>query len=152
MQYFQLKEIHPFQPPNFEAKTFQVEGEEVILVSFNGEYPNGSKGNVHGKFIAEQAIQAVYNYYPYCLILDFRKMTYSWGNTLLTVFQDIHQLRDAGNSPNELDFPILVLGSDLCRTGILSLSGAKQVPDWYFEELNECILQAIKKGEEWINN
>ena len=153
MSQYHLAEVFPTLPDNILVKTFQVENEDILIVQFEGEYPSGSEGNQHGKFISEQTLYAIHVFDPCCLILDFRYLQYYWGNTLLAVFQDIAQFKDAGNDPNDATFPILILGSDLCRDGLFSLCGVKvDKPDWYFENLDECVEAAISKANFWLNN
>lgn len=153
MSNFNLLSVEPFVPSSLTVKIYQVENEDVLIVRFDGEYPSGSQGNQHGKFINEQTLYAIHVFDPSCLIIDFRQLSYQWGNTLLGMFQDISQFKDAGNCPNDPVYPVLIMGSDLCRDGLFSLCGVKDnQPDWYFEDLDACIETAIKKAEYWLNN
>jgi hypothetical protein len=127
----------------FTPKEELIDKIEVLIVSFFGEYPNGSQGKNHGTFN------------PDALILDFRELEYNWGNSLLAVFQDLEQLKNAGNTANEPNFPILILTSEKSKTGILSLlkpAESNSVPDFIFEDINLAIKEAAKRGKYWLDN
>jgi len=128
---------------------------DVLIVSFFGDYPKGSLGNEHGSFIARKAIEGLMSFSVEAIILDFREMNYTYGNTLLKVFEDIYQYMDAGNDDDDPIFPILVVLSDKNRTGILSLLtpvGSESMPDFCFDDMDEAIAEATEKGAYWLDN
>lgn len=125
----------------------------VLVVSFTGDYPDGSRGNQHGHYIASMTLLGLSAFEPWCVVLDFREMSYRWGNTLLKVFQDVSQFMDAGNEPGEPSFPVIVVTSDKCRTGFLSLvtpsDGAE--PSWHFDSIEGGLEAAFTMANEWID-
>jgi len=139
----------------FTPKEELIDKIEVLIVSFFGEYPNGSKGKNHGTYISKKTVSGIIDFNPDALILDFRELEYNWGNSLLAVFQDLEQLKNAGNTSNEPNFPILILTSEKSKTGILSLltpAESNSVPDFIFEDINLAIKEAAKRGKYWLDN
>lgn len=128
---------------------------DVLVVSFYGEYANGSDGKIHGRFIAQKTIEGLMTFDADAIVLDFREMTYNYGNTLLKVFEDISQFMDAGNEENEPSFPVLVICSEKSKNGVLSLlrlANSNEIPDWYFEDLEKALKSATEKGKFWLDN
>lgn len=127
---------------------------DVLIVSFSGNYPNGSLGKNHAKFITTNTITGLINFDPDAVILDFRELEYNWGNNILDVFECISFLKDSENSENEPNFPVLLLVSEKSKNGILSLlnlTDARELPNWISEDLNIVIENAIKKGKYWLD-
>lgn len=82
-------------------------------------------------------------------------MHYTYGSTLLKVFQDIYQYMDAGNDDDDPIFPILVVMSDKNRAGILSLLtpvGSETIPEFCFDDMDQAIAKATEKGAYWLDN
>lgn len=156
----QLIEKIPSTPERLSCKFYQRERNgtdkiDVLIVSFFGDYPKGSLGNEYGSFIARKAIEGLMSFSVEALILDFREMNYTYGNTLLKVFQDIYQYMDAGNDDDDPIFPIFVVMSDENRAGILSLLtpvGSESIPDFCFDDMDEAIAKATEKGAYWLDN
>ncbi|QNM84788.1 hypothetical protein H9W90_11345 [Polaribacter pectinis] len=146
-------------PSDLSCKFFSKEkntedNTDVLIVSFSGEYPNGSSGKEHGEFIARKAIEGLMSFEAEAIVLDFRKMKYSYGNTLLKVFQDISQFKDAGNNIDEPEFPIIVVTSEKCVKGILTLltpTNSEENPNWQFNDIHKAINFATKKGKYWLD-
>ena len=157
---YQLIEKTPSAPEGLSCKFYLKERSgddkiDVLIVSFFGDYPKGSLGNEHGPFIARKAIEGLMSFSVEAIILDFREMHYSYGNTLLKVFQDIYQYMDAGNDKDDPIFPILVVMSDKNRGGILSLLtpvGSESTPGDCFYDMVKAIEIATEKGEFWLDN
>lgn len=158
MPQYALEPITPHRPDGLSCRYLmppceQTNGHAVLVVAFEGEYPNGSLGNGHGHYIAVQTLYGILAFDPSCVVLDFRLLTYRWGNTLLRVFEDIAQYKDAGNSPDDPRFPVVVVTSRLCRDAFLSLvapAGAAP-PSWHADDLDEAITCAVKAADAWLD-
>jgi hypothetical protein len=154
---YELTEIKKEQPTNINCKYFTTkekleENIIVLVVSFYGEYPNGSQGKKHATYISDKVISGLINFDPEAIILDFRELDYSWGNSLLGAFQDIQQFKDAGNEEEDPEFPIIMLTS---KNGLLSLltpATSNETPEYIFEDENEALKKAEESGRYWLNN
>ena len=85
----------------------------VLVVSFSGTYPPGSLGNPHGHFITRATIHGLAAFDPLCVLIDLRELQYTWGNTLLSVFEHVNRYMRYDDS--EPKFPIVVVTSGKCR-------------------------------------
>lgn len=155
---YTIREKEFLSPDSISSKYFIADRDkhkiDVLIVSFSGNYPNGSLGKNHAKFIATKTITGLINFDPDAVILDFRELEYNWGNNILDVFEHISFLKDSENSENEPNFPVLVLVSEKSKNGILSLlklTDTKELPNWISEDLNFAIENAIKKGKYWLD-
>jgi hypothetical protein len=124
---------------------------KLLCVSFSGVYPEGSRGNQHGEFVARSTLTGMAHFEPWGLILDFRELEYSWGNTLLEVFEYVARFERP--DPGEPDFPIVVVTSEKCRDAFLSLvtPTGKTAPDWHFDSIDSAIQHVAKLASEWID-
>ena len=88
---------------------------------------------------------------PWGLILDFRDLNYSWGNTILEVFECVARFERP--DPGEPDFPIVVVTSEKCRDAIVSLitPTGRTTPDWHFVTVEPAIQHVAKLATEWID-
>ena len=131
----------------------QTDRVRVLVSAFEGHYPAGSLGNDHGRYIACETMCGLYAFEPNCVVLDFRKLEYRWGNTLLKVFQDISQLKDTGAAPDEPPFPVIVVTSPLCSPGFLSLVTpcGGSAPTWHFDDVDAAITYAVRAANERLN-
>ncbi|TMM29550.1 hypothetical protein FDT66_10550 [Polaribacter aestuariivivens] len=148
------------RPNNISSKFFLSETKipeevDVLTVSFFGNYPQGSSGSDTAKYISKQIISGFINFDPDAIILDFRALTYNWGNSLLRIFQDISQFKDCGNTEEEPNFPVLILVSEKSKAGITSLltpSNSEKPLEFIFEDENLALKEAFKKGKYWLDN
>lgn len=155
----QLLEQNIKNPTDLNCKFFLKEKKgtdttDVLVVSFLGNYADGSLGKEHGSFIARKTMEGMMAFDIDAIILDFREMYYNYGNTLLKVFQDISQFKDAGNDDDEPNFPVVVVTSEKCKNGILSLltpANSDEIPDWHFSDINKAIDYATEKGKYWLD-
>lgn len=157
---YTLLENNEIKPGAINCKYFVPKEElmdkiKVLIVSFFGEYPDGSLGKKHGTYISKKAISGIIDFNPEAIILDFRELAYNWGNSLLTVFQDIEQFKNAGNEESEPNFPILIVVSNKSKKGVVSLltpATSNSIHDFIFEDINLAIKQAEKRGKYWLDN
>jgi hypothetical protein len=158
MPRYTLIESKPHVPVDITCRYLLVSPEQagrrtILVAAFEGEYPDGSRGNAHGAYIASAALHGVSAFDADCLVLDFRELKYRWGNTLLKVFQDISQSKDGELEPGEPTFPVVVVTSEKCRDAFLSLVTpfGRSAPDWHFQNVDEAIEYAARKVEEWFS-
>ncbi len=118
----------------------------VLVASFAGDYAVGSKGNGDGVFIAAETMRGLVAYDPSAVILDFREMRYSWGNTLLSVFQAVARYMD---EPGEPPYPVFAVTSELCRGALLGLMGGEG--PWHFEDMDAALNAAVGAGAAWLD-
>jgi hypothetical protein len=155
----ELKE-ETYQAPGGIAHTylFPVEGGtvnyDILIVSFSGTYPRGSSGNAHGQYISIMTMFGLHTFDPMCIILDLRDLAYTWGNTLLKVFQDVSQFMDDPREPGAVPFPILAVTSDKCRDAFLSLiTPLEGTPTkLHFEDIEAAIEAAKAEGQRWLDS
>ncbi|WP_140637511.1 hypothetical protein [Methylibium rhizosphaerae] len=157
MPSYSLIKATPPHPRGIECQFFLVEPAQagrrrILVVSISGEYPDGSLGNAHGAYMASMALHGIHALDADGLILDLRGLAYRWGNTLLKVFQDVSQFKDAGAEPNEPRFPVAVVTSEKCRSAFLSLVTPtdQAPPEWHFDDMDQAIECSLKKVEEWF--
>lgn len=158
MKRFTLTEVEPPVPEGLSCRFFladrvQTDRLTVLVVSFEGEYPDGSLGNGHAAYIATSTLLGLKAFDADCAILDFRAMTYRWGNSLLQVFLDVAQFRDAGCEPGEPPFPVLAVTSERSRAAFLSLvtPTGQPAPDWHFDDIDEAVAHGVRKAREWLD-
>jgi hypothetical protein len=121
----------------------------VLVAAFSGAYGVGSKGNGDGVFIAAETMRGLIAFDPVAVVLDLRQMSYSWGNTLLSVFQAIDQQMNEEDGP---PFPVFVVTSDLCRDAVLSLMGAGEgAALWHFSDMDAALNAASKAALDWLD-
>ena len=80
---------------------------------------------------------------PITMVLDFQGMRYTWGNTLLKVFQDWSDM--CSENP-----PLYIVVSDRCATAVRSLLGYA-MEDLIFESLPPALEAAEKAAREWLD-
>lgn len=139
----------------FSPKEKLAENIDVLITSFKGIYPDGSLGKNHATYISKKVIAGLIEFDPEVIILDFRELTYKWGNSILSVFQEVKAFKDGENLPEEPAFPILVLVSEKSKNGMLSLLTpvtSNSIPDFIFEDINLAIEEAEKRGKYWLDN
>ncbi len=158
MPEFSLKTVSPSKPNGIACRYLmprrdQTDRMNILIASFKGKYPEGSLGNAHGLYIARMALAGVQSFDAEAIVLDFRRLTYRWGNTLLRVFQDVSQFKDAGADPDEPPFPIVVVTSSLSQAAVLSLVAPPggDAPPWHFSDMDEAITYAVQASKDWLN-
>lgn len=127
------------------------EDDSVLVVAFSGSYGVGSRGNDDGTFISAVTLAGLVAFGGGCLVLDFADMDYTWGNTLLKVFDDVRQYKD---EPGEPAYPVLVVTSDRSREAFLSLVGKTEIAakEWHFRDINSAIQAARAAARRWYDS
>lgn len=155
---YTLEEINYTPPKKMSCRYLMPNQSEtdnlhILILSVKGVYPEGSLGNPYGEYIAQQALCGLVMFDPECLILDFRDMEYTWGNTLALVYQNIDEMKNVEMEPDEPPFPVLTVISDKCKTAFLSLvtpTGA-ELPEGIYSDLDEAVTQGIYLARDWLN-
>ncbi len=158
MTKIKLKKVAPDQPTGIDSTFYLTEdaGPEnvsVLVVTFAGEYPDGSLGNKRADYMKAVAVYGLASFDPDAVVLDFRDLSYRWGNSLLGVFQVISQFCDQEREPDEPYFPVAIAASEKCMPGLSSLLVPADMdkPENLFENLDAAILYARKKAREWLD-
>ena len=157
---YNLKEVQPKKPDNISCNYYLPNEEledkiDVLIVSFYGDYPNGSEGNNYATFITRNVISGIIEFNPDAIILDFRELSYSWGNSILDVFEQISFLKDSENTKEDPNFPVSIVVSEKSKNGFLSLlipNNSNELPSWIFENIDKAIQNAAIKGKYWLDN
>lgn len=155
MPRFTLIESVPAVPEGLSSAFLLVDPSQtgrrrVLVVKVDGVYPSGSRGREHGRYVATVALHGLHAFEADCLILDLRGLTYSWGDTLLQVFQEVSELKDRELEPGEPSFPLVLVSSERCRDGLLSLLTPRggEPPPWHFEEIDAAIEYGLARVDE----
>ncbi len=155
---FEIFERSISQPKSIKHKYFtpmknQTDNMDILIVSFLGTYPSGSLGSSYAKYISLMSLHGLQYFEPECLILDFRELDYQYGNSLMGVFQDISIFKDANKEENEPFFPVLVVTSDKCKDGFLSLvtQNGQAEPSFHFSDLSKAIDRGVTLGRQWLD-
>lgn len=133
--------------------------EWVLMVSFKGSFPIGSKGKEHGKHISSVTIQALVEFEPFGLILDYRELEFSWGNSMLKVYEDVEQFMEAGREPRDPafpdaplnPFPVVTLTSEKSRNGFVRLVApyGSDPPENHFDDFSQAVKAAAEAADTW---
>ncbi len=123
---------------------------DVAIVSFKGEYGDGSPGADDARYIKSITMSALLALDPCCIVPDLREMVYVWGDGLFGVFQDVSRFMDEEGEPG---FPVIVIASDKCLQAILSLFGTSLIEagKWLFLDYEKGLSEAVRAGKEWLN-
>jgi len=115
--------------------------QEALIVAFEGEYGNGSKGNGDALFMTAIIKAALAAWDSVALILDLRAMMYEWGDLIgSAVFAGADRYFDA-------PFPTSIVISDRNREGMTSFMRDEVGQDpqkWLFDSLEEA-LRAVEE-------
>lgn len=118
-------------PKQFENSGF------IAVLSFHGSVPDGSAGRDHAHFVATETIYWMTHLDANAVVLDFRDLDYVWGNSMLAVFQRVHDHFHHLFVEEKMAVPVHLLASDRSR-GLYSLLANDDV----FHETVEAALKA----------
>lgn len=54
----------------------------VLIAAFDGEYRHGARGNDDAVYLTAMLSAAVSAWHPLALVLDFKDLTYTWGDMM----------------------------------------------------------------------
>jgi len=113
--------------------------DEILVIEFTGKHGIGSQGNGDSLFMATTVKAAMNVWYVNGLVLDFRGLTYEWGNSIGDVLLAAKHLLGR-------EFPTAVVVSGVCKP---ALEGARPfyasdpVEDgqakWLFDDLESAV-------------
>lgn len=111
---------------------------DIIIIAFQGEYGVGSLGSGDGRFISAITHAALSAWLPAGIILDFRTLSYEFGDTLL----------DAVNAGCDasvgIRVPMRIVVSERSRNGIVNLlKYAKQDPKMWLYPTMEGAMDSL---------
>ena len=128
------------------------QGVNMLVISAAGVFPKGSAGNDHGKALAAYTLQGLVYFDPVVLILDFSGLHYTWGNSLLQVYQAAHQWLEAETEPEEPLHPLLTILGPHCEAAWRSLvTPVGKEPPPYFTSLEKAETEGIRLGSAWLD-
>ena len=105
-----MRQINLEKISKINCSIFADEDYPIFLANFKGNYGVGSKGNSDGLFIFSKVATAYYLLEPIAVIvLDFRALEYTFGNTLLMT---LNFFREIGREDTEKEQPVVVITSD----------------------------------------
>ncbi len=110
-----LADLSHIQYKYFTCPFIKVSYLDALIVTFEGQYGYGSKGNPDARFMSAIIKAGLEAWSTSALILDFRTLRYEWGDMMGLVFS-----ASAGRYI-DVPFPLAVVISDLNREGLISL-------------------------------
>ena len=153
-----LRKVEVVPPEDLECKFSMVQKQvedipPILVVSFVGNYPDGSAGNRHGRYMASMTLLGLSEFEPWCVILDLRNLEYRWGNALLQVFQNVSAFMSKENEAGDPPFPVIAVTSEKSRSGFLSLVTPSdgEEPAWHWNSLSEAVEAAVVAANHWID-
>ena len=132
-----------------------VSQKEVLIVAFEGEYGYGCRGNSDATYIHAMLTAAEAVWQTSFLVLDYRAMSYEWGDRLPLDWGPEQPTPEAEKIVQLFgDVPkcTAVLASDRCRESVKSLINVEEVYGhragsgipWLFDDL-EAALAAFEQ-------
>ena len=125
--------------PHFGKEDFS---DEILVIEFIGKHGIGSEGNNDSLFMATTVKAAMNVWYVDGVVLDFRGLTYEWGNSIGDVLL-------AGKDVLGREFPTAVAVSSSCKSALEGAypfygpQGGDQTK-WLFDDL-ESALSYVKE-------
>ena len=117
---------------------------EVLILSFDGEYRPGARGNRDADFMIQTLDKELKRHSPYGLILDFRKLHYEYGDMLdgVLLFTEDSWLGDI--------CPTVVVASHLNRNGlsglVLHVLG-DTIAEWLFNTVDDALVEIAQRHQ-----
>jgi hypothetical protein len=125
-------------------------GDQVLSIEFSGKHGVGSDGNGDSLFMESIAKIAVQTWPVEALILDFRKLSYEWGNSIGRVLL-------AGKAIMGSRFPTAAVVSDLCKDALEGARpfyavqpGSGEKTKWLFDDVESALIY-IKEQIDLVN-
>src|SRR5258708_1355025 len=141
LQSIRLEDLSTLKYAFFSCSFLEQPHLIALIVAFEGEYGNGSRGNNDATFMEALSRAALAAWSPTALILDLRQLTYQWGDELLKAIQ-VGQDRYFDGP-----FPTAIVISEKNSEGLTSLVLHEMASDpavWLFNSLDEA-LRAVEE-------
>lgn len=146
----ELREVQTQYNCSLTSKFYLTEDRTILIADFDGVAGIRSEGNACSFFIYCKLAEYLIYFTPHAIVLDFRDLEYSWGNSIMRVFQVTEDVLGYGEPPYR---PIILVVSDKCKAGFASLLrfNPDQLAEFVFEDLDKAVEYAQKQGNEWID-
>lgn len=90
----------------------------LLLAQFSGSYKIGSLGNGDGMFMFSMLAAHYLLFESICIVLDLRKLEYSWGNT---ISKSINFFSEIGRDAEEREKRVIILATGETLKSLLTL-------------------------------
>ena len=143
-----LTPVEPWVPSDLSVsyRLDRPKSAHVLVVRVDGVYPPGSQGSEHARYLSRMVIQGFMEFDPVCVVLDLSGMTYTWGDTLATVFSDFAQWTSELDPP-----PLHVVLSGRCDRAFFSLTRCSYDDAYTFLELRPAVESARRAARAWLD-
>jgi hypothetical protein len=112
---------------------------DILIISFNGAYRDGSTGSADAGLISGIVATGVSVFDPFSLLIDFTDLEYNWGDNFNLSFED-------ANSTSTV-----ILVGDKCRRGMSTLAYGTGTDkdivdnDFFFDNFDKAIAKLKSK-------
>ena len=126
----------------FSAQKMYLKEENIaiLLIAFSGNHGCGSGGNKNSSFMKTAIAASMCLTINDGVILDLSRLTYKFGDSILQVLELPLKIKKGY-------FPYIILVSETCRAGLLSLVSTFGVQDVYnfSSAREECIKELARR-------
>ncbi len=119
---------------------------DVLIITFEGDYGVGCRGNGDATFISTMIDAARASWPSSCFVLDYRAMSYEWGDMLPLMLgpeETSAEVAPMHRAFGAMPYCCATLISDLNREAIASLLasayGYGSDPTWLFDGLGDAL-------------
>ena len=146
-----LTPVPAYNPPvGITAQAFSVPDSgstmawAISVIAFDGAIPDGSAGREHAEFIKLACLEAMARQDAKCIVMDFRRCDYRWGNSIDRAFDALRRLYHYEWYDLDMTTPVKVLASER-SIGLQSL-----LPDeMLFDSIESAIASCNRDLEKW---
>lgn len=115
----------------------------VLILSYHGDLADGSAANSDTRYMGFVAGQYVSLVFPDCVVLDYRELGYSFGDSLFSVNAAIESEYDG--------LPVVYVASEKCLAGLTTLlaPAGYDTATFLFRDLGEAMDRAGELAKEF---
>ena len=134
---------------NIKSNIFINNENNLILAVFEGNYNEGSKGNLDGLYIFSKIASYYFLYDTIAvMLLDFRNLNYKFGNTLL---KSLNFFEEIGRDDEEKSKFVFILVSKQNLNPILDLLKMKTKKNYIiYEDYNKAINDSLQYARRYL--